>query len=103
MLVIHGGAGTMLRERSTPEQRRRYKAALADALQAGYKVLEHGGEAMDAAVAAVTSMESEFICQCQLVVDVDHSSRLSAIQLGERSCLQRVRKGGIQCEYPNRD
>ena len=34
VLVIHGGAGTMSKEGSTPEQRAGYKAALAEALQA---------------------------------------------------------------------
>ena len=56
-LVIHGGAGTMDKARSTPELRAQYKAALARALMAGYGVLRDGGEAMDAAVAAVSSME----------------------------------------------
>jgi hypothetical protein len=79
VLVIHGGAGTMIRESSTPEQRRRYKTALANALQAGYQVLQQGGEAMDAAVAAVTSMESKFTCQLKLVADENYFSRLSAI------------------------
>lgn len=56
-LVVHGGAGTMDRSRSTPELRARYKAALSKALLAGYEVLNTGGEAMDAVVAAVSSME----------------------------------------------
>ncbi|KAI1783150.1 asparaginase [Ganoderma leucocontextum] len=56
-LVIHGGAGTMDKSRSTPELRAEYKAALSRALLAGYDVLTAGGEAMDAAVAAVSSME----------------------------------------------
>ncbi|TBU55049.1 asparaginase [Dichomitus squalens] len=56
-LVIHGGAGTMDKSRSTPELRVKYKAALTRALLAGYAVLAAGGEAMDAAVAAVSSME----------------------------------------------
>ena len=56
-LVIHGGAGTMAKENSTPAQRAAYKAALSRALLAGHAVLEEGGEAMDAAVAAVSSME----------------------------------------------
>ena len=34
VLVIHGGAGTMSKEGSTPEQRADYKAALAEALRA---------------------------------------------------------------------
>jgi len=57
VLVIHGGAGTMSREGSTPEQRATYRAGLSKALKAGYEVLKSGGEAMDAAVAAVSVME----------------------------------------------
>lgn len=56
-LVIHGGAGTMDKSKSTPELRAKYKAALSGALLAGYDVLSHGGEAMDAVVAAVSYME----------------------------------------------
>ncbi|KAA1471715.1 asparaginase [Dentipellis sp. KUC8613] len=56
-LVIHGGAGTMSRDGSTPERQAEYKAALSKALLAGYAVLQDEGEAMDAAVAAVMSME----------------------------------------------
>lgn len=43
--------------RSTPERIELYRAALRGALRAGHKVLAEGGEAMDAAVAAVTYME----------------------------------------------
>ncbi|KAH0827436.1 nucleophile aminohydrolase [Lanmaoa asiatica] len=57
VLVIHGGAGTMNREGSTPEQRAKYRAALTRALKAGHEVLRLGGEAMDATVAAVTVLE----------------------------------------------
>jgi beta-aspartyl-peptidase (threonine type) len=57
VLVIHGGAGAILRERSSPEQVARYHAALRAALQAGDAILSSGGEAMDAAVAAVSVME----------------------------------------------
>jgi Asparaginase len=57
VLVIHGGAGTILRERSLPELEARYHAALRAALGSGEAILRSGGEAMDAVVAAVTSME----------------------------------------------
>ncbi|KAM6502378.1 asparaginase [Amanita muscaria] len=57
VLVVHGGAGTILRERSTPEQQEAYRKALDKALIAGYEVLRANGEAMDAAVAAVRVME----------------------------------------------
>lgn len=58
-LVIHGGAGAITREESTEEQRTAYKRALGVALKAGHAVLEEGGEAMDAAVAAVMQLESK--------------------------------------------
>ena len=59
VLVIHGGAGMMTRDGSTPEKRTQYRKALARALEAGHKVLELGGEAMDAVVAAVAVMEGK--------------------------------------------
>ena len=57
VLVIHGGAGTILRERSSPELEARYRYALRVALRSGEAILSSGGEAMDAVVGAVTFME----------------------------------------------
>ncbi|KAJ7267571.1 asparaginase [Mycena haematopus] len=57
VLVCHGGAGTMSRAGSTPEQRSAYRTAIIAALKAGYKILSEGGEAMDAVTAAVSTME----------------------------------------------
>ena len=57
VLVVHGGAGTISRATTTPDRQALYKAALRTALEAGYGVLREGGEAMDAAVAAVTALE----------------------------------------------
>jgi beta-aspartyl-peptidase (threonine type) len=59
VLVIHGGAGTILRSRSSPEQQARYHAALRAALRAGNAILSTGGEAIDAVVAAVSVMEGK--------------------------------------------
>ena len=59
ILVIHGGAGTISRTTSTPERQALYRTALKIALEAGHAVLREGGEAMDAAVAAVTVLEGE--------------------------------------------
>ena len=56
-LVIHGGTGTMDNALATPELCAQYKAALKDTLCAGYEILNAGGEAMDAAVAAAAWME----------------------------------------------
>ena len=56
-LVIHGGAGTILKENMTPEMELAYKAALQSALDSGYSILEKKGSAMDAVKAAVVSLE----------------------------------------------
>lgn len=56
-IAIHGGAGTIERRLMTPELEAAYRSALADAVLAGYRVLEQGGSAVDATVAAVTVME----------------------------------------------
>lgn len=56
-LVIHGGAGVIQREQMSPELEAEYRAKLAEALQAGYAILERGGAALDAVIAAVQVME----------------------------------------------
>ena len=57
ILVIHGGAGTISRDSMTPEKEKAYRAGLADALAAGYKILNSGGTSMDAVEAAICVME----------------------------------------------
>lgn len=56
-LVIHGGAGTIERNKLTPELEREYTVALSEALRAGHAVLARGGPATEAVVAAITLME----------------------------------------------
>lgn len=56
-LVIHGGAGVILRENMTPEREAEFKAGLNAAMEAGAEVLRNGGEAIDAVQAAVLVME----------------------------------------------
>lgn len=56
-LVIHGGAGTILRQQLTPEKKKAYTDALKEALQAGYRILQSGGSSLDAVEAAVRVME----------------------------------------------
>ncbi|MEQ1549284.1 MAG: isoaspartyl peptidase/L-asparaginase [Chakrabartia sp.] len=58
-LVIHGGAGSMTRDKLTPEQDADIRAALATALSAGSKVLEDGGSSLDAVEAAVRVLEDD--------------------------------------------
>src|SRR5690606_1745179 len=56
-LVIHGGAGTLVKGLMTPEKEEQYKAALNEALEKGYNVLENNGSAMEAVETAVKHLE----------------------------------------------
>ena len=56
-IAIHGGAGTLVRGLMTPEKETAYKAALEKALEAGYAILEKGGNAVDAVTASVNILE----------------------------------------------
>jgi beta-aspartyl-peptidase (threonine type) len=58
-LAIHGGAGTILRSKMTPEREAAYHAGLRRALDAGRAVLADGGAALDAVSAAVMALEDE--------------------------------------------
>ncbi len=58
-LVIHGGAGTILKENMTEDMEQRYHEALTRALSAGRQILEEGGMAIDAVEAAIVIMEDE--------------------------------------------
>ena len=56
-IAIHGGAGTLSRSDTTAEQQKLYHAGLADALDAGYAVLEKQGSSLEAVQAAVVVLE----------------------------------------------
>ncbi|MFT6856402.1 MAG: beta-aspartyl-peptidase (threonine type) [Cyclobacteriaceae bacterium] len=56
-LAIHGGAGTILKTQMTPEKEQAYKAALQEALDVGYNMLEKGLTAVDAVESAVSLLE----------------------------------------------
>lgn len=56
-MVIHGGAGTILKENMTPEREQAFKEALSAALRAGYAKLKTGGNSLDAVEAAILVME----------------------------------------------
>ena len=42
-IAIHGGAGTIEKSKFTADQEQAYRNKLAEAVEAGYKVLEQGG------------------------------------------------------------
>ncbi|WP_323039199.1 isoaspartyl peptidase/L-asparaginase [Gemmobacter sp.] len=58
-LAIHGGAGTILRSKMTPDKEAAYHDGLRRALAAGVTVLRNGGAALDAVTEAVVALEDE--------------------------------------------
>ena len=56
-IVIHGGAGTILKEKMTSEVDRAYRDALQASVTRGYEVLQAGGSAREAVKAAIVIME----------------------------------------------
>lgn len=56
-LVIHGGAGTILKKNMTVEKEAAYRAKLEESLRAGQAVLAAGGSALDAVVTSIKIME----------------------------------------------
>ncbi|MBL4577257.1 MAG: isoaspartyl peptidase/L-asparaginase [Flavobacteriales bacterium] len=56
-LVIHGGAGTILKKNMTPEKELAYRDKLKEALSAGYAILNKGGSSIDAVEVAIVIME----------------------------------------------
>ena len=57
-IAIHGGAGTIERDKITPEKDAEIRAALNQALEAGSAVLEDGGSAIDAVTATIIILEN---------------------------------------------
>lgn len=60
-IVVHGGAGTILKEDMTPELEQAYQAGLQQALDISYAVLEQGGTAVNAVKAAIVVLEDNVL------------------------------------------
>ena len=56
-LVIHGGAGTITRDKLTTKLEHAYTEVLEQSLTAGYAVLAASGSSIDAVIAAIVVME----------------------------------------------
>ena len=56
-MVIHGGAGTILKKNMSPEMEKSYIQALTAALQTGYDVLKSGKSSVDAVEASIHILE----------------------------------------------
>ena len=60
-MVIHGGAGTILKEDMTPELEQAYIKGLDESLAAGYADLEQGGSGNNAVKAAIVVLEDNLL------------------------------------------
>ena len=56
-IVIHGGAGTMERDKMSVEKELDYKKKLGEALNKGYEILENNGSSERAVIEAIKIME----------------------------------------------
>lgn len=56
-LVIHGGAGAIVRDKLTPQRELAYTQLLTQSLTAGHAILTAGGSSIDAVIAAIVVME----------------------------------------------
>jgi beta-aspartyl-peptidase (threonine type) len=60
-IAIHGGAGTILKDDMTSQLEEAYLAALQQAMNAGYAVLEKGGSAINAIKASIVMLEDNML------------------------------------------
>ncbi|MBF11850.1 MAG: beta-aspartyl-peptidase [Flavobacteriaceae bacterium] len=56
-IVIHGGAGTILRENMTQEKESEYRRVLAEAIHVGHEILKLGGTSQEAVEKTIRVME----------------------------------------------
>ncbi|MCD4772446.1 MAG: isoaspartyl peptidase/L-asparaginase [Bacteroidales bacterium] len=57
VLVIHGGAGRILKENISPEKEKQYILKLSEALASGAEILKNGGPSLDAVETAINILE----------------------------------------------
>ena len=57
-IVIHGGAGTILRKNMSNEKEEQYKAKLKEAIHVGYEILKNGGSSIDAVEKSIIVLEN---------------------------------------------
>lgn len=56
-IVIHGGAGTILKENMTDSLEKAYREKLEEAIKVGHEILKNGGTAMEAVTKTINVME----------------------------------------------
>ncbi len=57
-IIIHGGAGTILKKNMTKEREAAYKEKLAAAIKVGHTILKNGGTSLEAVLKTIQVMEA---------------------------------------------
>lgn len=57
-IVIHGGAGTILKKNMSAEDEAAYKAKLEEAIKVGHEILKNGGTSLDAVEKTINVLEN---------------------------------------------
>ena len=57
VIVIHGGAGYLSPENTSPEKITAFKVKMKEALKTGYNILKKGGSSLDAVEATIIILE----------------------------------------------
>ncbi|HHL32065.1 MAG TPA: isoaspartyl peptidase/L-asparaginase [Oceanospirillales bacterium] len=57
-IVIHGGAGTILKQNLSDDKERAIRAKLKEAIEAGYNILQNKGSSTEAVMAAINVLEN---------------------------------------------
>lgn len=56
-IIIHGGAGTILKKNMSPEKEKAYQKKLTEAISIGHRILKNGGTSLDAVIKTIQVME----------------------------------------------
>lgn len=106
-LAVHGGAGTITRGLLSAEKEQEYRQGLSNALRAGQSILQQGGSAEDAVLAAVIALENNTLFNAGKgsVFNFDGNHEMDAsimrgqdLMAGAVTCVQGI-KNPIQAAH----
>jgi beta-aspartyl-peptidase (threonine type) len=99
-IVIHGGAGTILKKNLTDEMQAQYHATLKLSVETGHAVLKAGGAAHGAFVRSCLSLTVR-VCGFAYIYIYAHTLHpeavVAAIEVMEESVLFNAGRGGVFC------
>ena len=79
-IIIHGGAGTILKKNMTPEREAEYKTILEKAIRVGHNILKNGGSSLDAVEKTINVMEDSPSNVTQLLnINWNYDSKIRSI------------------------